>query len=267
MRSSVVVILAMALAGWMPGGAGSAVAGEPPRQSSLDAHLKEYADLLVTLGEEALRQPRIASPLPCMAHWLATSDHVVVGVSRAGLAAGLERSDTLRRIGGRNLTGRGDGLWDAAMRALPRGRPSYAVDIDRKGKGLRVMLPCAADDARRLQQADQAMWTAVTRRDWAACLTQGAEMMAAFGASMSPPLMVMTQCATASGMPDARLTADLASTLLAELVADPAPQPDLREQLFLALRQLDAMHAAGDEDYATGLRAEMTKLGVEPKAR
>jgi hypothetical protein len=111
------------------------------------------------------------------------------------------------------------------------------------------------------------MWTAVTHRDWTACLTQGAEMMAAFGASMSPPLMVMTQCATASGMPDAKLTAELAGTLLAEMVAHPAPQPDLREQLFLALRQLDAMHAAGDEDYATNLRAEMMKLGVEPKAR
>jgi hypothetical protein len=38
----------------------------------------------------------------------------------------------------------------------------------------------------------------------------------------------------------------------------------LREQLRLALRQLDAMHAAGAEDYATSLRAEMVKLGIEP---
>jgi hypothetical protein len=129
------------------------------------------------------------------------------------------------------------------------------------------VLPCAADDATRLQKADQAMWTAVTRRDWTTCLEQGAEMIAAFGRAISPPLMVMTQCATASGMPDARLTAALARALLGEMVAYPGPQPDLREQLFLALRQLDAMHAAGGEDYATNLRADMAKLGVEPEAR
>lgn len=69
-----------------------------------------------------------------------------------------------------------------------------------------------------------------------------------------------------SGMPDARLTAALAGALLVEMVAHPGPQPDLREQLFLTLRQLDAMHAAGDEDYATSLRAEMVRRGVEPKA-
>ena len=91
--------------------------------------------------------------------------------------------------------------------------------------------------------------------------------MAAFGSAMSPPLMVMSQCATASGMPDARLTAALARALLMEMVAHPGPEPDLREQLFLTVRQLDAMHEAGDEDYATSLRAEMVRLGVEPKAR
>jgi hypothetical protein len=267
MRSSAVVVLAIALAGSIPGGAEPAVAGEAPAQGTLDARLKEYADLLVTLGEEALRQPRLASPLPCLAHWLAGSDHVVVGVSAAGSAAGLERSDTLRRIGRRDLTGRGDGLWDTAIRALPHGQPSYAVDVDRKGKRLRLVLPCAADRARTLQQAEQTMWTAVARRDWATCLMQGAEMIAAFGTSISPPLLVMTQCATASGMPDARLTAALARALLVEMVAHPGPQPDLREQLFLTLRQLDAMHAAGDEDYATSLRAEMVRRGVEPKAR
>jgi hypothetical protein len=75
---------------------------------------------------------------------------------------------------------------------------------------------------------------------------------------------VMTQCATASGMPDAMLTAALARALMAELAAHPGPQPDLREQLLLALRQLDAMHAAGGEDYATALRADMAKLGIQP---
>ena len=259
-----VVVLALALAASVPG----AVEGsEAPTQGTLDARLKEYADLFVTLGEEALRQPRLASPLPCLAHWLAGSDHVVVGVSGAGAAAGLERSDTLRRIGGRVLTGRGDGLWDVAMRALATGKPTYAVDVDRHGKRLRLVLPCAADRARTLQQAEQAMWTAVTGRDWTACVKQGAEMIAAFGTAMSPPLMVMTQCATASGMPDAKLTAALGQALLTEMVAHPGPQPDLREQLFLTLRQLEAMHEAGDEDYATSLRAEMVRLGVEPKAR
>jgi hypothetical protein len=108
-----------------------------------------------------------------------------------------------------------------------------------------------------------AMWTAVTRRDWAACVEQGAEMLEAFGSAFSPPLMVMSQCATASGIPDANLTAALARALLGEMVAHPRPQPDLREQLLLALRQLDAMHAAGGEDLATILRADMAKLGVE----
>jgi hypothetical protein len=76
--------------------------------------------------------------------------------------------------------------------------------------------------------------------------------------------MVMTQCATASGKPDAPLTAALARALMAEMVAHQGPQPDLREQLLLALRQLDAMHATGDEDYATNLRDEMARLGIEP---
>jgi hypothetical protein len=150
------------------------------------------------------------------------------------------------------------------MRALPQGQLFYAVEIDRNGTRLRLVLPCAADDARRLQQADLAMWTAVTRRDWPGCLKHGNEMIAAFGTPTSPPLMVVTQCATASGTPDASLTATLARALMAEMVAHPGPQPDLREQLLLALRQLDAMHAVGGEDYATNLRAEMAKLGIEP---
>ena len=90
----------------------------------------------------AATTPRLAPS--CLAHWLAGSDHVVVAVSAAGSTAGMERSDRLRRIGGRNLTGRGND-WDTAMRALPRGQASYAVDIDRKGKVLRLVLPCAAE--------------------------------------------------------------------------------------------------------------------------
>ena len=264
MLPSAVVMLATALAGMIPGGTQPARVGESRAQGSLEAHLKEYEDLLVTLGEQAVRQPRLASPLPCVAHWLAGSDHVVIAVSRAGSGAGLERSDTLRRIGGRDLTGPGDDRWETAMRALPPHRPSYAVEIERKGRRLRLVLPCAADDARRLQEADLAMWTAVTHRDWPTCVEQGAAMIGTFGSAISPPLMVMTQCATASGMPDASLTATLARALMAEMVAHPGPQPDLRQQLFLALRQLDAMHAAGGEDYATNLRADMAKLGIGP---
>lgn len=257
----VVLVLATAL---LPGWAAPLLAVESRAQRVRDAQLKEYADLLVTLGEQAVRQPRLASPLPCLAHWLAGRDHVIVAVSKAGSTAGLESGDRLRQIGHHDLSGRGDDRWEAAMRALPQGEPSYAVEIERKGKRVRVALPCAADDARRLQEADLAMWTAVTRRDWPACREQGGVMMAAFGNPISPPLMVMTQCATASGMPDAPLTATLARALMAEMAAHPAPQPDLREQLLLALRQLDAMHAAGAEDFATNLRGEMARLGIDP---
>jgi hypothetical protein len=263
MRSPAVVLVALTCIGLIPGDP-AAAAVESRRHGAQDAQLKEFADLLVRLGEQAVRQSRLASPLPCIAHWVAGDDQVVVAVSRAGADAGLERSDTLRRIGGRDLSGPDDDRWATAMRALPRGQLSYAVDIDRKGKLVRLVLPCAADDARKLQQADLAMWTAVTRRDWRACLERGNEMIAAFGAPTSPPLMVMTQCATASGVPEASLTAMLARALMAEMVAHPGPQPDLREQLFLALRQLDAMHAAGDEDYATSLRADMARLGIAP---
>jgi hypothetical protein len=262
MRSSAAALLAIACTALISIETSPSIAAESPPQSALDAPVKEFADLLVALGEQAVRQSRLASPLPCAAHWVAGSDQVIVAVSAAGSAAGLERSDTLRRVGGRELTG--DGAWAAAMRALPQSQPSYAVEIDRKGQRLRLVLPCAADDARRLQQADHAMWTAVTRRDWPACLEHGAEMIAVFGTPTSPPLMVMTQCATASGRPDASLTASLSRALIAEMVAHPVPQPDLRQQLLLALRQLDAMHAAGGDDYATDLRADMVRRGIQP---
>jgi hypothetical protein len=258
------VLLAVAFTGLIRGETQPAIATEWRAQGTLDAQLKEFADLFVTLGEQAVRRSRLASPLPCVAHWLAGGDQVVVAVSRAGSSAGLERSDTLRRIGDRDLNDPGEGRWAMAMRELPQGQPWYTVEVDRKGKRLRLVLPCAADDAKKLQQADLAIWTAVTQRDWPACITHGAEMVAAFGASTSPPLMVMTQCATASGRPDPALTATLARALMAEMVALSSPQPDLREQLRLALRQLDAMHAAGGEDYATSLRAEMAQLGIQP---
>jgi hypothetical protein len=264
MRAPALVVLT-ALTGIVSAGVHAAAAG-PLVQGAADAQRKEYADLLVTLGEEALRQPRLASPLPCLAHWLAGSDRVLVAVSVDGAAAGLERGDTLRRIGSRDLTGSG-AAWDTAMRALRREQPTYAVVVDRRGQSLRRTLPCATDRAAALRNADVAMWTAVTRREWAACVERGAEMLAAFGSAISPPLMVMTQCATAAGTPDAKLTAALAGALLTEMVAQPRPQPDLRQQLLLALRQLDALHAAGGEDFATPLRAEMAALGVAPEGR
>ena len=260
-------MLAIALASAILIGADRAAAAATVAQGTLDASIKEYADLLVTLGEEALRQRRLAAPPPCLAHWVAGSDRVIVAVSKTGSAAGLERGDTLLRIGGRELVGGGDARWETAMRALPRDRPSYDVEIAKRGRRTHLVLSCDADAATRLQQADVAMWTAVTHRDWTACVEHGGETLAVFGSPLSPALMVMTQCKTASGMPDAKLTAALASALLGELVANPSPQPDLREQLLLALRQLDAMHEAGGDDYATRLRAEMTRLGVDPNGR
>src|SRR5262245_60475961 len=134
MRSPAVVLLALSCTGLIPGEVEFAGAAEPRAQETVDAQVKAFADLLVTLGEQAVRQSRLASPLPCVAHWLAAEDQVVVAVSQAGAGAGLERSDTLRRIGGHNLTGSADERWTTAMRALPRGQPAYAVEIDRKGK-------------------------------------------------------------------------------------------------------------------------------------
>ena len=70
--------------GWFPTRRSHSIAAESRAQGTLDAPLKEYADLFVTLGEQAVRQSRLASPLPCVAHWLAGSDQVIVAVSRAG---------------------------------------------------------------------------------------------------------------------------------------------------------------------------------------
>jgi hypothetical protein len=260
-------MLEIALASTILIGAEHAAGAASVAQGTPDAPIKEYADLLVTLGEDALRQRRLVAPLPCLAHWVAGGDRVVVAVSKAGSAARLERGDVLLRIGERQLGGPGDDRWETAMRALRPGQSSFAVEIGKRGKRVRLVLPCEADEAVRLRQADLAMWTAVTQRDWTACVKHGEEALAVFGSAISPPLMVMTQCKTASSMPDARLTATLASALLAEMVANPGPQPDLREQLLLALRQLDAMHEAGGEDYATGLRAEMARFGVDPNER
>ena len=107
------------------------------------------------------------------------------------------------------------------------------------------------------------MWAAVTRQDWTACLAQGREMLRAFGAAISPPLMIMAQCAAASGRPQPALTFDLGRALLAELTAHPQPQADLREQLFLTVRELDAASPA----YATRLREELRARGVPPPTR
>src|SRR5687768_18593868 len=98
MRSSAVALLAIACTGLIPNETPPSIAAESRAQGTLDAPLKEFADLFVTLGEQAVRQLRLASPLPCVAHWVAGGDQVIVAVSSAGSGAGLERSDTLRRI-------------------------------------------------------------------------------------------------------------------------------------------------------------------------
>jgi hypothetical protein len=229
------------------------------------AQLDEYTGLFVSLARQALADPRLASPMPCLPHWLAANDHVVVAVSSAGAGAGLERGDTLERIGDTELTGRVDGVWDVAMRTLRVGPASYAVAVARDGTTVRLILPCRFELARQLHRAERSMWTAVTQRDWSGCIQGGNDMIRAFGGAFSPPLMIMTRCASAArGDADAALTSALGHALLQEMVAHPNPSPDLREQLFLTLRDLDVIRLSGGDDYATTLRASMAKVGVQP---
>ena len=227
------------------------------------AELDEYTALFVSLAQQALAHPRLASAMPCLPHWVAGSDHVIVAVSADGAGAGLDGGDTLRRIGGTALTGRAGGMWDVAMRGLPDGIQTYAVTIARQGATVSLTLPCRPDLAQRFHDAERSMWTAVTRRDWSACIERGNDMIRAFGGALSPPLMIMTRCASATtGQPDAALTNALALALLQEMVAHPDPSPDLREQLFLTLQDLDAIARSGGTDYATTLRAKMAAMGV-----
>lgn len=260
--SAVSIALVVALfAGWPAPGHAQEV---PRPQERRAAELEEYTALFVSLARQALAHPRLGSPMPCLPHWVAGNDHVVVAVSAAGTSAGLERGDTLQRIGDTALTGRADGVWDVAMRALNGGSASYAVAVAREGKTVWLLLPCRSGLARQFHQAERSMWTAVTRRDWSGCIEAGNGMIRAFGGALSPPLMIMTRCASAtSGEPHPALTNDLAHALLQEMVAHPSPSPDLREQLFLTLRDLDAVARSGGEDYATALRATMAALGVE----
>ena len=225
----------------------------------------EYATLFATLAEQALRDPRLGAPMPCLPHWLAGSDHLVVAVSASGGQAGLERGDRLTRIGTVTLTGSGAGLWDAAIRALGRGQARYRVDVMRAGRSVQLELPCDGDRAKRLFAAERGMWTSITQRAWDSCVTRGTEMVEAFGTDFSPPLMIMTRCTAAQSLrPDVALVNRLAHALLAELTADPQPSPDLREQLLLTLRDLDDSRAAGGTDYATPLRTRMQQLGIMP---
>jgi hypothetical protein len=227
---------------------------------------EEYAALFAGLARQALADARLAARMPCLPHWLAGSDHVVVAVSPAGAAAGLAAGDRLERIGTTALTGRAGGMWDTAIRALESG-PSYAVDVGRGGTTVALTLPCAPEAARALHEAERAMWTAVTLRLWDDCIARGRDMIRAFGANFSPPLMIMTRCASArTGAPDGELTYALGSALLDEMVAHPAPSTDQREQLLLTLRDLDAIRRAGGNDYASRLRDSMSKRGVPPPA-
>jgi hypothetical protein len=229
----------------------------------------DHISLLVTLAGEALRQPRLAAPMPCLAHWLAGNDHVVLAVSLTGQAAGLAPGDTLQRIGVRRLTGRAEGVWDAALRALPAGTQGYTVEVSRAARNIPLTLPCSPTDAKAFHEAERSMWTAITRRDWAACAAAGAAMIDAFGSDISPPLMIMNQCAAAqAGAPQAASTYRLARALLGEMTAHPDPpievRADMREQLFLALRDLERLEPGAAGDYAAKLRDQMRSRGVTP---
>jgi len=158
-------------------------------------------------------------------------------------------------------------VWDVAMRTMKSGAASYAVAVARDGTTVRLVLPCRSELARQLHRAERSMWTAVAERDWDGCIQGGNDMIRAFGGTFSPPLMIMTRCASAtSGEADAALTSTLGHALLQEMVAHPNPSPDLREQLFLTLRVLEGIRLSGGEDYATGLRARMAELGMETPA-
>jgi hypothetical protein len=243
---------------------------QTPRQppDARAAELEEYTALFVSLAQQALAHPRLAAPMPCLPHWLAGNDHVVVAVSSAGRGAGLAPGDVLQRIGDTALTGLPGGVWDAAMRALKPGAGWFTVAVSRRGMEIRLVLPCTSNLATQLHRAERAMWTAVTARDWSGCIAGGGDMIRAFGHEFSPPLMIMARCASARrGEADAALTSRLGHALLEELVSHPDPSPDLREQLFLTLRDLEAIPAGGGEDYGAALRAEMIERGIQPPAR
>jgi hypothetical protein len=245
-------------------GGRQALAARAPEQQPQSA-LAEYIDLFIGLARQALDDARLEAAMPCLPHWVAGSDHIVVAVSDSGAAAGLQPGDTLYEIEGIPLTQDAGGLWDEAMRRLPRNLTSFVVAVSRSGTVRRLRLPCAADRSLRLHTAERGMWTGITRRDWTACVDRGHDMLGAFGAPFSPPLMVMTRCvsARASG-PDAALIDALARTLLQEVVSHPQPSADLRDQLSLTMRELDAADASGGTDYAAVLRSEMARLGIDP---
>jgi hypothetical protein len=143
--------------------------------------------------------------------------------------------------------------------------------VRRGADAVRLALPCSRDRAAALHEAERAMWTAIAARNWKACMARGEDMIAAFGAAISPPLMVMSQCAAAvPGESDPSLLNTLAHALLSEMTAHPDPAPevraDMREQLFLVLRDLERIRLAGGVDYATALRGEMSARGVVPPA-
>lgn len=265
MRLAALLLSLTALAGPVGHAEASPPRASERRQDAHSAQLEEYTAIFVDLATQALANPRLASPMPCLPHWLAGNDHVVVAVSEAGAAAGLRAGDLLRRIGQTPLTGRSDGVWDVAMRALESGAAVYTTEVAREGFTVTLALPCDAERARRLHAAERAMWTAVTSRDWQGCIDRGRDMIAAFGGDFSPPLMIMGRCASArSGVPDGALTSALGHALLSELIAHPDPPSDLREQLSLVLQDLDAIRRAGGDDYAGRLRARMAALGVNP---
>jgi hypothetical protein len=242
------------------------ISAQTSRAQTVDSR-EEYIGLFVAVASDALRDPRLTTPMPCLPHWLATDEHEIVAVSGAAASA-LRPGDRIDRVEQIRLTGQAGRTWESALRALPRGTPSYRVELTRRGAPVRATLPCRADDARRMQEAEIAMWRSVVERNWMSCRANGEEMLRVFGAPFSPPLMIMTRCAAASDDgPDAALTGTLGLALLHEMVAQAAPSPDTREQLYLTLRELDAVGGPDGAAAAAALRDEMSRLGVAVPAR
>lgn len=256
------VVLALAsLAGGQTGLSAAAGAATQQPQNALD----EYIGLFVALARDALDDARLQAAMPCLPHWVAGNDHIVVAVSGPGGSAGLRPGDTLHNIEGIPMAQNGGSLWDAAMRGLPSNLSSFTVAVSTRGALHQLTLPCAADRSLRLHTAERGMWTAIAERDWTACIDSGREILQAFGAPFSPALMVMTRCASArQDGPDAALTNALARALLEELVSHPQPSADLRDQLLFTIRELDALDAANGTDDAAALRSEMGRLGLDP---
>ena len=89
----------------------------------LKAIQEEVHELFIDLVR-ARRRPRVE---PGRSFETAPGDRIELFEGAAAAAA--ERGDTLERIGDTELTGRADGVWDVAMRALNGKAASYALAV------------------------------------------------------------------------------------------------------------------------------------------